>query len=287
MIDLHTHSTRSDGADAPDRLVTLAREAGLQALAITDHDTLLDHETYGVLCREIELVRGIELSTRILEESDPSSRSAHLLGYFFEEPPLEFRDWLHSLKKARRERNREMARRLNEQGILVTLEEAEQLGLNITGRPHFARLMRERGYVKSWDEAFSVYLGEHGSAYVEREDPPIREGIERIKAAGGLASLAHPARLRKRDARSEEVLIRRLAGWGLDGLEAWHPDHQESDVNRYLALAGRIGLAVTGGSDYHGENKPSPALGRCNGASIPSSALDGLRSRAFDSQGRG
>lgn len=281
MIDLHTHSTRSDGTDTPDRLVALARQSGLSALAITDHDTLLDQESHSALSAEIDLVRGIELSTRILEESNPASRSAHLLGYFFSEPPADFRDWLHSLKSARRERNREMARRLNEQGILVTLEEAEQVGMNITGRPHFARLMREKGYVCSWEEAFSLYLGEYGSAYVEREDPPIREGIERIKAAGGVTSLAHPARLGKPDVSSEEALIRRLADWGLDGIETWHPDHQPADVERYAGLARRFGLIVTGGSDYHGDNKPSPELGRWDGVSVRSNLLDQLRRRAI------
>jgi hypothetical protein len=180
-----------------------------------------------------------------------------------------------------------MTRLLNEQGILVTLDEAEQLGRNITGRPHFARLMREKGYVSSWEEAFHVYLGEHGSAYVEREDPPIREGIERIRAAGGVTSLAHPGRLAKPDAKSEETLIVRLAGWGLDGIEAWHPDHTPADVDRYLSLAARLGLIVTGGSDYHGENKPFEGLGGSIGGRIPLDLLDGLRQRSFDVHGRG
>ncbi len=287
MIDLHTHSTASDGTDTPAALVEFAAQAGLIALAITDHDTLAGSDEAAALAGEVELVRGVELSTRIMEESDPASRSAHLLGYFFSDPPQEFRQWLESLKHNRRRRNQEMARLLGEQGVDVTLAEAESLGRNITGRPHFARLMRAKGYVGSWEEAFRRYLGERGSAYVEREDPPIREGIERIKAAGGVTSLAHPARLCKTDAGSEAALIAWLAGQGLDGLEAWHPDHAESDVSRYLALAARLQLMVTGGSDYHGENKPGAGLGGWNGGRIPPELLDGLRRRAFDGQGRG
>ncbi|HNY40963.1 MAG TPA: PHP domain-containing protein [Bryobacteraceae bacterium] len=287
MIDLHTHSTASDGTDAPARLIEIAGRTGLRALSLTDHDTLAGCDGFGGFEGEVELVRGIELSVRILEESDPSSRSAHLLGYFFEDPPLGFRLWLESLRQARRRRNVEMARLLNEQGILVSIEEAEQLGRNITGRPHFARLMRKKGYVKTWEEAFNVYLGEHGSAYVEREDPPIGEGIERIKAAGGVTSLAHPGRLGKVDAASEGELVARLAGWGLDGIEAWHPDHDRRDVERYVSLAGRLDLIVTGGSDYHGEYKPFTGLGGWNGDRIPSGLLDGLRRRALNGHGRG
>lgn len=286
MVDLHTHTTASDGTDSPESLVDLASAAGLTALAITDHDTLAGCDEAAGLHAAVEVVRGIELSTRILEETDPASRSAHLLGYFFDDPPGEFRQWIESLKLARRERNREMARRLNVQGILVTLEEAEQLGRNITGRPHFARLMREKGYVTSWEEAFNRYLGEHGSAYVEREDPPIREGIERIKSAGGVTSLAHPVRLEKTDAASEELLISRLADWGLDAIEVWHPDHGQGDVERYASLAKRLGLAATGGSDHHGENKPSARTGAWNGSRIPSGLLDGLRLCAVNGHGR-
>jgi len=287
MIDLHAHSTASDGTDAPVRLAELALGAGLTAFAITDHDTLAGSDEAAGLAGAVEVVRGIELSTRILDENRPASRSAHVLGYFFEDPPREFRVWLDSLKTARRWRNREMARRLNEQGIHVSLEEAEQLGLNVTGRPHFARLMRDKGYVGSWEEAFARYLGEHGSAYVEREDPPIREGLERIRSAGGVTSLAHPVRLEKPDASSEEDLIGRLAAWGLDGIEAWHPDHGPADVARYVSLAKRLGLITTGGSDYHGANKPSVRLGEWDGSGIPSGLLDGLRSRALDGQRRG
>jgi hypothetical protein len=280
MIDLHTHSTASDGADAPAALLHLAERAGLSALAITDHDTLAGVAEAAAIPSPITLITGLELSTRILDESDPASRSAHLLGYFLAPPPASFTAWLESLKANRRKRNVEMARLLQLQGMDITLDEAESLGRNITGRPHFARLMRAKGYVQSWEEAFHLYLGEHGSAYVEREDPPIREGIDRIKSAGGITSLAHPLRLSKPDSESERLLVARLVSWGLDGLEVWHPDHSPADAARYLAIAARYSLLTTGGSDYHGDNKPGLGLGAWNGGEIPSHALDGLRLRA-------
>jgi hypothetical protein len=282
MIDLHTHSTASDGADAPAALLHLAERAGLSALAITDHDTLAGVTEAASIPSPITLITGIELSTRILEESDPASRSAHLLGYFLAPPPASFVAWLESLKTNRRKRNVEMARLLQLQGLDITLEEAESLGRNITGRPHFARLMRAKGYVQSWEEAFHRYLGERGSAYVEREDPPIREGIDRIKSAGGITSLAHPLRLSKPDAQSEQQLIARLVDSGLDGLEAFHPDHSPSDAARYLALAARFSRITTGGSDHHGDNKPGSILGIWNSQPIPAALLDGLRLRAVN-----
>jgi 3',5'-nucleoside bisphosphate phosphatase len=283
MIDLHTHSTASDGADSPAALLRLAESCGLSALAITDHDTLAGVAEAAAIASPVTLITGLELSTRILDETDPASRSAHLLGYFLNPPPASFVAWLESLKTNRRKRNLEMARLLQLQGLDITLEEAESLGRNITGRPHFALLMRAKGYVQSWEEAFHLYLGEHGSAYVEREDPPIREGIGRIKSAGGITSLAHPLRLSKPDPQSEQRLIARLVESGLDGLEAFHPDHSTSDAARYLALAARYSLITTGGSDHHGDNKPGASLGIWNRQPIPANLLDGLRLRAVNS----
>lgn len=282
MIDLHTHSTASDGADSPAALLELAERAGLSALAMTDHDTLAGVAEAVSVPSTLTVIAGIELSTRILEETDPASRSAHLLGYFLAPPPAEFTAWLETLKLNRRKRNLEMARLLQLQGMDITIEDAESLGRNITGRPHFARLMRAKGYVQSWEEAFRLYLGERGSAYVEREDPPIREGIERIRAAGGITSLAHPLRLSKPDPESERQLIARLVSWGLDGLEIWHPDHTPGDAARYLGLAARYSLITTGGSDHHGDNKPCARLGVWNSQPIPADLLDGLRLRAVN-----
>lgn len=283
MIDLHTHTTASDGTDTPAELVARAVKLGLEALAITDHDTLAGSDEARPLAAAggLALVRGLELSTRRAEEPDPASRSVHILGYFFGEPAAGFRQWLETLKAKRRARNRAMAERLQEMGMGVTLEEAEAVGRTITGRPHFARVLREKRYVASYEDAFQRLLGERCPAYVEREDPSPEEGIRRIREAGGLASLAHARRLNKTDGAEEERIIRGLADAGLDAIEVYHSDHGESCRSRYANLARKYGLAMTGGSDYHGAHKPDVLLGRGRrNHRAPLSLLDGLRRRS-------
>lgn len=283
MIDLHTHSTASDGTDSPLELLNRAAELGLQALAITDHDTLAgsDEAVHAARAAGLEFVRGVEISTRLASEPDPACRSVHILGYFFSEPDPAFRRWLDSLKSRRRARNLAMAARLCELGMPVTLEEAEAFGNNITGRPHFARVLREKGFVQTLEQAFREWLGEHCPAYIEREDPAPEEGIRRIREAGGVASLAHARRLNKGGSAAEEQIVRGFVDSGLDALEVWHSDHGESCRSRYTNLALKYGLAMTGGSDYHGEHKPDVLLGRGRrGQRPPLSLLDDLRRRA-------
>lgn len=284
MIDLHSHTTASDGTDTPAQLVDRAVALGLEALAITDHDTFRgsDEALPLAAARGLRFVRGLELSTRLLNEPNPASRSVHILGFFFREPDPSFRAWLETLRAARRQRNYAMAEKLTALGMPVTVEEAEAHGRNITGRPHFARVLRDKGFISSIEDAFRDYLGETGSAYVERQDPSSEEGIRRIIDAGGLASLAHPFRLNKRDPAEEEDLIRHFADAGLDAIEVWHSDHDQSTRDRYIHLARKYGLGMSGGSDYHGENKPDVLLGRGrNGVNrVPLALLDDLCRRA-------
>lgn len=279
MIDLHTHTTASDGTDTPDQLVQRALSSGIATLAITDHDTLdgVDSVLHSAAEAGLELIRGIELSTRVGAESDPRRRNAHLLAYFIADPGPEFRTWLQSLRKNRRERNGLIAERLQQLGLDVRLEEAEALGRNITARPHFASVMIRKGYVSSVREAFDVYLGETGRAYVEREDPPIEDTIHRVRAAGGVTSLAHAIRLNQPDPAREMELISGWAGEGLDAVEVWHSDHGEAEEARYGHIADACGLARTGGSDFHGEHTPGvlPGVGKGR-LHVPSSVLDDL-----------
>jgi len=279
MIDLHTHTTASDGTDTPEQLVRRAVESNIVTLAITDHDTLdgVDSVLQSAAMTGLELIRGIELSTRVSGESDPRRRNAHLLAYFIADPGPEFRSWLVDLRKNRRERNSLIAERLRHLGLDVSLEEAEALGRNITARPHFASVMIRKGYVSSVREAFDVYLGETGRAYVEREDPPIEEAIRRVRAAGGVSSLAHPIRLNQPDPVREAQLISGWAGEGLDALEVWHSDHGETEEMRYTQIADRCGLARTGGSDFHGDHTPGvlPGIGKGR-LLVPPSVLDDL-----------
>jgi len=284
LVDLHTHTTASDGTDSPAELVARARQAGIQALAITDHDTFLGYDQARDAAADsgIRLICALELSTRLLNETDPRSRSAHILGYFPCGASEEFRSWLETLRERRRSRNALIAEKLRERGMDVTLEEAESIGRNITGRPHFARILLDKGYVSTLPEAFRLYLGDGRACYVEREDPSAEEGISRIRSAGGIPSLAHAVRLSKKDPAAEEAVIGGLACAGLTAIEVYHSDHDENSRMRYLGMAAKFGLRVTGGSDYHGDNKPEIALGRGKDGNLnlPLSLLQNLENGA-------
>jgi predicted metal-dependent phosphoesterase TrpH len=148
----------------------------------------------------------------------------------------------------------------------------------MAGRPHFARLMVQKGYCANPREAFDKYLDESAPGYVDRDEPALEEGIEKIAAGGGVSSLAHPIRLGKRDYSEEERLIAGMCESGLQAIEVFHSDHSRADTLRYLALARKYGVKITGGSDFHGENKPNVVLGRgVNGnLEVPTSVLDDL-----------
>ncbi|MBI3680535.1 MAG: PHP domain-containing protein [Acidobacteria bacterium] len=255
MIDLHAHTFHSDGSLSPEELLALGNAAGLEALAITDHDTFRGYDEAASLprSRPIELICGIELSSK------HQGRSVHLLGYFLRQGPADgFRRWLEELETQRKDRNRRLTHQLQQLGAPIELHEAEALGRTMTGRPHFARVLVAKGFVRTYEEAFERYLGEAGLAYVEREAPALEEGIERIRQAGGVSSLAHPVRIR---VAAVEDLVRRLAGIGLDALEVFHSDHGPAERKRFLELARCCDLAVTGGSDFHGAIKPRIKLG--------------------------
>lgn len=266
MIDLHSHTNESDGTVAPADLVDLAIRSGVEALAITDHDTFAGYDEAKPVAnaKGLDLVCGIEINTRMTQSRDGRERawSVHLLGYFLHEPPsAAFRDWLSALIESRRKRNTKLVARLNEMGVNIDLREVEAMGRTLTGRPHFARVLLNKGYVSSTEEAFRKYLGESAPGFVHRDSPQTAEGIRRISEAGGLAVLAHPIRLGIRDARREEEAISDLRDAGLGGIEVYHSDHGPEDVARYAALAQRLELAVTGGSDFHGDAKPGIRLG--------------------------
>ncbi|MGC9970605.1 MAG: PHP domain-containing protein [Bryobacteraceae bacterium] len=285
MIDLHTHTDESDGTVAPGQLVRAAVELGLEALAITDHDTLAGYDRAVAPARSagLDLVCGIELGTKLRHHPGGRGKAVHVLGYFFNGiPTTEFRVWLGGVQHSRRDRNRRLAARLESLGLPVTLAEVERLGRSLAGRPHFARLMVEKGYVCSAQEAFDLYLGESGKAYVERDEPALAEGIRRIREAGGLPSVAHPIRL-ARHAGAVERLIGEMRGLGLGAVEAYHSDHSPTDVGQFLELARRLGLVVTGGTDFHGGTKPAVALGTGidGNVAVPRAVLDNLRQRAI------
>ena len=283
MIDLHTHTNYSDGTDPPATLVRKACEAGLRALAITDHDTFDGYLAAVEPARAdgLELICGIEISTRLPEQA---GRATHLLAYFLNElPPPDFGVWLAVVQQSRRERNERMAARLQALKFDVTLAAAEALGRSITGRVHFARLLRDQGYVSSIDQAFELYLGDHAPAFVAMDEPPIEDALRRVRAAGGVPVIAHPIRLGLPDPATETTVFARLKEVGLLGLEVHHSDHDAATTARYVAIARQLGLAITGGSDYHGEAKPNVRLatGRHHNVHVPYAVLTGLRGLVF------
>jgi len=272
LIDLHSHTNESDGTCSPAQLVAEAQRAGVTALGITDHDTFKGYDQAVPLAAAagVELVCGIELSTKL------HGRSAHLLGYFLNEPNMgEFRSWVTGQQEARRDRNIRLVARLQELGFDITLAEAESRGRGMTGRPHFAQILVEKGYVSSLRQAFDDYLDESAKGYVYRQEPQFAEGIARIRAAGGIASLAHPVRVKG----DIPALMPELCEAGLNAIEAYHSDHTPEDTQLYLGLAGRYGIRVTGGSDFHGAVKPNVRLGTGykGNLQIPEDLLDRLR----------
>ena len=272
MIDLHTHTYASDGTDAPRRLVELAVERSLEALAITDHDTFagFDEALPLAKARGLDLVCGVELSCKF------ETRSPHVLGYFPLAPAdSAFRKWIDGILESRRERNLEMIAQLQKLGVRIELSDVEAVGRSITGRPHFARVLIDKGYATDRQDAFDRFIGESGSAFVERHGPTLEEALSRIRSSGGISSLAHPVRLSLSSNPDKEVaLFDQLRELGLDALEVWHTDHKPALIKRYAAYAERHGMLMTGGSDYHGDNKPNARLG---GVMAPYALVEAMR----------
>ena len=274
MVDLHTHSDRSDGKLGPQQLIDLAGRLGLKALSITDHDSLEGYDLALPYAQPagVELVCGIELSTKL------RNRSIHILGYFLQQPPGEtFRGHLSCLQKARRERNGRLTERLRELGLSIRLEDAEKLGRSQTGRPHFAQLLVNRGYVSSIREAFELYLDESAPGYVERRDPSLDNVLRWIREAGGISSWAHPARAIREAERSAQDLFQGLRAKGLNAIEVYHGDHTPEEMAQFRSAAETLGLGITGGSDFHGAEKGRAQLGALN---LPSSLLEALRAHS-------
>jgi 3',5'-nucleoside bisphosphate phosphatase len=276
LIDLHSHTNESDGTLSPAELIAEAARAGVRVLAITDHDTFTGYEQAIAPAREaaVDLLCGIELSTKL------NGQSVHLLGYFPHPGNglSHFREWVRDLQASRRDRNVRLVARLRELGFDITLEEAEARGKGMTGRPHFAQIMVEKGYVANFRQAFDDYLDESARGYVFRREPSVAEAVQRIREAGGIASLAHPVRVHG-DLPS---LLPDLCNAGLNAIEAYHSDHGPAETEFYLAIARRHDLLVTGGSDFHGALKPSVHLGtgQDNNLHVPEEVVDSLRAAA-------
>ena len=279
MIDLHSHTDQSDGTFSAAELVAEAVRIGLRALAITDHDTMAGYELAVPLARAagLDLVCGIELSTRF------GGASMHLLGYFpCEGPSEDFRAWLGFLQASRRDRNRRLIGKLQSLGVDITLAEVESKGRSLTGRPHFARVLVDKGYATDIQNAFDEFLDESARGYVERHEVAVEVAISRITLAGGVSSMAHPVRVARNDWEKLGKYVGELARMGMQAIEVFHSDHSPENVAYYQSLAVRYGLGVTGGSDFHGSVKPMISLGTGmrNNLAVPDAVLTALRELA-------
>lgn len=262
-IDLHSHTNESDGTLTPAELVALAKRLGLDALAITDHDTFAGYEKALPFAREagLDLVRGIELNSRLKLAESSDVRYVHLLGYFpLGEPSAEFSAWLDGEREDRRNRNKRLVEALQQRGIDITLEEVERRGRSLAGRPHFARILVEKGYAANAEDAFQRYIGERAPSYVERQSQDSETVIRRIRNGNGIPVLAHPVRVGLDREAEREVLLRFKAA-GLLGLEVYHSEHPPVLQAHYRQLAEELELLPTGGSDFHGAVKPDIQLG--------------------------
>ncbi|MQA10810.1 MAG: PHP domain-containing protein [Pseudonocardiaceae bacterium] len=255
-IDLHTHSTASDGTDSPAELVAAASRAGLDAVALTDHDTTAGWaEASAALPPGLRLVPGAELSC-VSPDGRGGRCSVHLLAYLFDPLAESLIAEQRRLRLERRERLRVMAERMAADGLPVDPDEL-MAGLppdGSAGRPHLAVALVRAGVVADVNEAFDRYLASRGPYYVRRADTPVAAAIEMIRNAGGVTVLAH-AYAHERGPTVTPEVIGELAASGLGGLEVDHPLHDSTARTELRALAGDLGLLVTGSSDYHGTNK--------------------------------
>ncbi|MFJ4652338.1 PHP domain-containing protein [Nocardia sp. NPDC088792] len=253
-IDLHTHSTASDGTDTPAELIGKAAAAGLDVVALTDHDTTAGWaEAVEALPPGLTLVRGMEMSC-VGDGDDGSPVPVHLLAYLFDPADESFALERERLRAERIVRLRSMAEQMAADGLPVDPDRVMASAGPSAGRPHLARALVEGGVVPSVDAAFQDLLAPHGRYYVEKADTPLRRAVEMVAAAGGVSVVAH-ARARKRGRLLALDHIRELAEHGLGGLEVDHIDHSPEDRAVLAGLAAELGLLTTGSSDYHGANK--------------------------------
>jgi 3',5'-nucleoside bisphosphate phosphatase len=262
-IDLHIHSTASDGTLTPAQIIDLAQAQHLSAIAITDHDTIDGaREALQIgLPPRLHFLTGIELSA-----APPAflhrSGSFHILGYGLRLDDDELNHTLLDLQRARENRNPAIIERLGRLGFHMTLAEvAEMVGAGQIGRPHIARVMLKKGYAHSIDEAFDRYLGNGKPAYVDKYRISCRRALGIIRSAGGIPVLAHPYLLGIKQASELENLIVSLKKSGLAGIEVFYPEHPPQATAFYKELAERHGLLITGGTDFHGSLKPEIQLG--------------------------
>ena len=278
-IDLHAHTTASDGSLSPTELVTKAADLGLAALAVTDHDTLggLPEAAQAAFRRGLTFVPGVELSV------EDSEGRFHLLGYLFDSEDAALHDTLARLRESRARRNAQMAQKMAALGLPVTMDDVRaEAGedAEVIARPHFAQALIKKGVVGSVKEAFDRYLSTGKPLYLPKDVLTPADAIRLLHNAGGIAVMAHPGLI----ALGDDALAQRIESLardaGMDGIEAYYSQHSPAQTARFRALAERLGLVVTGGSDFHGTAKPHVPLGVVHeGKPAPADLLDAMRAR--------
>ena len=275
MIDLHVHTNASDGMLSPAEMVRYARARGLSAVAVTDHDTVEGVEEALAAGADVgmEVVPGIEISV------EHHLGTLHILGYYINHHDRRLQERIAVLQKARNERNPRIVEKLRNFGVAITLQQVEQeAGTGQVGRPHFAKVMVQQGYVRTEREAFERYLKKGARAYVDKYRFAQDAAIGCIRDAGGVAVLAHPAIVGRQGSAVLQELVAELSACGLQGIEVYYPDHSIRQQELYKSLAQLYNLIETGGSDFHGNGMNGIEIGTGRGSLyVPDELLQRLK----------
>ncbi len=275
MIDLHVHSTASDGTLSPSELIQLAKSKNLEAIALTDHDTVSGLEEFHKTGKElgVETISGIELSASWYHSS------VHILGLFIDENCAELKEFLERASTRRLQRNEKIIKKISALGFDVTLDEwSAEAGHNVPGRPHLASLLVKRGHFPDIKTVFDELIGNHSPGFERQHLPHPQEAIALIHKAGGLAIWAHPYAMRSVPFSTLKKTGLTLKGYGLDGVETFYSHFSEEGHNNAVRFAERYNLLQSGGSDFHGENSAGIDLGTGKGDfSVPYELLANLK----------
>jgi 3',5'-nucleoside bisphosphate phosphatase len=277
FVDLHCHSTASDGTLSPTDVVRLAKENNLSAISLTDHDTIggIAEAAEEAHRQGIDFLPGIEISCEY-----PHPGTMHLLGYGVDANSPALQNLTRQLLEGRDNRNPKIIAKLQELGVSITMEEVEnEAGGKVIGRPHIAAILHRKGYVSSIKEAFNKYLAPGGLAYFDKERLNCKTAVQMILDCGGLPVLAHPIQLRYENDAQLMRVVKDLIDLGLLGIEVIHSDHDDKLVAQYTQIADAYHLIKTGGSDFHGSNKKDIPLGSARGRKVPRKFFDDLVER--------
>ena len=275
MIDLHTHTTASDGSFSPEELIRLASEIDLRGIAITDHDTVdgISRGRGEARVQNVPFISGVEISAEYRKDG-----TMHILGYLIDEENEHLEKGLDFLKDARRKRNPQMIKLLNDAGITIMMDDVvAESGGGEVGRPHIAKAIVKGGFASSITAAFDRYIGKEAPYYVDKARLSISDSISLIRKSGGIPVLAHPKTLNIPSPEEAEAYFSDLKEMGLMGIECYYYSHSKRETKFYLNIANELGLLVTGGSDFHGANKPDAKLGVGKGnLNVPEELMYGL-----------